>query len=333
MRAAILVAGLVLGACSDNGGPVADGPLFDRDVDGPLTDSRRPDAKADTAASDALPTDGPPAEQGPGSDALPSDGPPAAGPLRVATFNCHCLIDSPTTRAKGIAAEIDQLKLHAVGLQEVCQSLGSASDNFAQALAVELQALTGVAWEHRFAKTHVSWSAYDEGVGLLVPGGQVLDWGEQSLPQGAGPFPRKVIWAKVGGGNGPFYLYSTHLTISSDPLDREAQAKAILALVNQHATSLPQVVVGDFNDWYASPAVGAMKTGPPSFTEAWGTKHPGAANPGLTCCYPSFASRIDYVFVKSSALSSLDVVELAFDQLYQGAPLSDHRGLYVQFTP
>ena len=325
MRAAMLLAGLALVACSDDddGGPVADAPPFDLGVDGPLTDSRRPDATADSAASDAPPADGPPA--------VPDSN--TAGPLRVATFNCHCLIDNPATRAKGIAAEIDLLKLHAVGLQEVCQSVGTGGDNFAQALAVELQALTGVAWEHRFAKTHVSWNAYDEGVGLLVPAGQVLDWGEQSLPQGAGPFPRKVIWAKVGGGNGPFYLYSTHLTISADPLDREAQAKAILALVNQHATSLPQVVVGDFNDWYASPAVSTTKSGPPAFTEAWGAKHPGAANPGLTCCHPSFASRIDYVFVKSSALSSLDAVELAFDQLYQGAPLSDHRGLYVQFTP
>jgi endonuclease/exonuclease/phosphatase family metal-dependent hydrolase len=329
VRTAILLAGLWLVSCSDSdvGGPNADGPASDLDIDGQIADSRLPDARTDSAAPDAPPTDGPAPDVGPAPD-----GGPAA--FRVATLNCHCLIDSPATRAKGIAAEIDQLKLHAVGLQEVCQSVDAGgSDNFAQALAVELQALTGVAWEHRFAKTHVSWNAYDEGVGLLVPAGQVLDWGEQGLPQGAGPFPRKVIWAKVGSDAGPFYLYSTHLTISSDPLDREAQAKAILALVSQHATSLPQVVVGDFNDWYASPAVSAMKLGPPAFTESWGAKHPGAANPGLTCCYPSFASRIDYIFVKSSALSSLDQVALAFDQLYQGAPLSDHRGLYVQLTP
>ena len=324
MLRALLFAILALGvACSETAAP----PDAQLRVD--LTDSVPP---VDSASPHDAPGDGPGHTE---VGLVPDGGPdgPASAAFRVATFNCHCLIDSPATRAKGIAAEIDRLKLHAVGLQEVCQSLGSGgSDNFAQTLAAELQALTGQAWEQRFAKTHVSWSAYDEGLGLLAPKGRVLDWGEQGLPQGQGPFPRKVIWARVGTASGAFYLYSTHLTISADPLDREAQAKAILALASQQATSLPQLVVGDFNDWYGSAAVTAMKSGPPAFTEAWGAKYPGSASPGLTCCYPSFGSRIDYVFVKSGALTSLDQVELAFDQPYQGAPLSDHRGLFVQLT-
>jgi endonuclease/exonuclease/phosphatase family metal-dependent hydrolase len=333
---------LVLGACPEEGGPTPDGALPDR---GPEEDSRISDAAPpdDGAKGDGPEGDGPGADHGPSPDGPPVDGPvsdvspaadlgPATGPFRVATFNCYCLKNDPAKRIKGIAAEIHKLKPHAVGLQEVCESLGSGgSDNFAKALTVELQALSGTAWEHRFAKTHVSWSAYDEGVGLLVPKGNVIDWGEKSLPQGNGWFPRKVIWARVGTSNGVFLIYSTHLTVSADAADRANQAKTIVALVNQHATTLPQVVVGDFNDWYGSLAVSAMKSGPPAFTESWGTKHPGSANPGLTCCYPSFGSRIDYIFVKSSALSSLDQVELAFDQPYQGQALSDHRGLFVQF--
>lgn len=325
MLKALLFATLALGVASCSGTSSS----ADAQPQPDLADSEPP--PLDSATPHDAPGDGPGhTELGlvPDSGA---DGPPGAT-FRVATFNCHCLIDDPATRARGIAAEIDALKLHAVGLQEVCQSLGSGgSDNFAQTLALELQALTGQAWEQRFAKTHVSWSAYDEGLAVLVPKGQVLDWGEQALPQGQGPFPRKVIWARVGTAGGPFYLYSTHLTISSDPLDREAQAKAILALASQ-AGGAPRIVVGDFNDGYGSAAVSAMKGGPPAFTESWGAKHPGSTSPGLTCCYPSFGSRIDYIFVESSALTSLDQVELAFDQPYQGLPLSDHRGLWVQVT-
>jgi endonuclease/exonuclease/phosphatase family metal-dependent hydrolase len=319
MRLFLIPVILSLAACSSDG----DEPDLDLNTDGPGAMDSRP--RPDRAPADIT------ADVDTGGDAALPDGGPADS-FRVATFNCYCLKSSPDLRIKGIADEIDRLKLDAVGLQEVCQSIGSGgSDNLAAALAAELQALTGRAWEHRFAKTHVAWSAYDEGVGLLAPKGQVLDWGEQSLPQGKGAFPRKVIWAKVGAAAGSFYLYNTHLTISSDPLDREAQAKAVLALVDQHQTPLPQVVVGDFNDWYGSAAVSTFKKGPPAFTDAWGEKHPGSINPGTTCCYPSFKSRIDYIFVKSSALTSLDQVELAFEKPYQGAQLSDHRGLWVRF--
>ena len=325
----LVVALLLLGGCSDDGA-TTDGPPADLGVDASAADvgtDTMTDATPDLASPDALPDTGP-------VDGPRPDTPPTTGLLRVATFNCYCLKDSPATRAKGIAEQIKQLDPHVVGLQEVCQSLSSGgSDNFAKTLTVELQALTGKAWEFKFAKTHVSWSAYDEGVGLLAPAGQLLASGEQSLPQGAGPFPRKVIWAKVGTSGGPFYFYSTHLTISSNAQDRENQAQAIVALASQHATTLPQVVVGDFNDWYGSGAVNAMKSGPPAFTDSWGTKNPGSVNPGLTCCYPNFGSRIDYVFVKTSALSLLDKVELAFDAPYQGVQLSDHRGIFVQFKP
>ena len=71
---------------------------------------------------------------------------------------------------------------------------------------------------------------------------------------------------------------------------------------------------------------------PPPFTDAWGTKHPGSANPGLTCCAPNFGSRIDYIFINSGSMASLDQVELAFTTPYGGVPLSDHRGLFARFT-
>lgn len=330
--------------CTDDTGPgpdtrVPDGPVvFDSGVDAVTDDARTSDAPvADGPALDAkeqdvsLPPDTVPLPDQPVS----LDTGPATGQIRVATINCYCLKDSPDKRAKGIAAEIVKLDPHAVGLQEVCQGVSSGgSDNFAKTLTAEIKALSGKDWDYKYAKTHVAWSVYDEGVGLLAPKGTILASGEQGLPQGKGAFPRKVIWAQVslGPGKGAFYLYSTHLTISSDPVDRENQVKSILALVNQHATTAPQVVVGDFNDWYASLAVSAIKAGPPAFSDAWGTKHPGSANPGLTCCAPSFGSRIDYVFIKSASIASLDQVELAFTTPYGGVGLSDHRGLFARFS-
>ena len=330
-----------VGGCSDDvQQPEPDAALADAALDLPSGDLTA-DA-IDTTAEAALP-DGPladavddalPDAQPPVPDQAVVDAGPSKGPLRVATFNCWCLKSSPALRAKGIALEVQQLKPDAVGLQEVCQGTSSGgSDNFAKTVAAEIKALTGQDWEYRFAKTHLAWSTWDEGVGLLAPKGSFKASGEQSLPKGGGSFPRKVIWARIGTSRGELYLYSTHLTISSNPADREAQAKAIVTLVASHATSLPQVVVGDFNDWYASAAVTAMKQGLPAFTESWGTKHPGPSNPGLTCCHPSFGARIDYVFVKSATLKSLGTVALAFDTAYSGQILSDHKGLFVSFTP
>jgi endonuclease/exonuclease/phosphatase family metal-dependent hydrolase len=331
--------------CSDDVQPNPDAALPDAAAPDQSGHDLATDAR--DATSDAALLDGPPADavdaaqddtQPPDSTPPPDqavvDAGPSKGPLRVATFNCWCLKDKPALRAKGIALEVQQLKPDAVGLQEVCQGTSSGgSDNFAKTVAAEIKALTGQDWEYKFAKTHVAWSTWDEGVGLLAPKGSFKASGEQTLPKGGGSFPRKVIWARIGTTRGDFYLYSTHLTISSNPADREAQAKAIVTLAASHATSLPQVVVGDFNDWYASAAVNAMKKGPPVFTESWGTKHPGSTTPGLTCCHPSFGSRIDYVFVKSTSLKSLDTMQLAFDKAYSGQVLSDHKGLFLSFSP
>jgi len=296
-----------------------------------------PDAAADLGATPDLWRDlahDLPPPDGAALDLPAGDLPAATGPLRLATFNCWCLQNSPAKRAKGIALEIQKLKPDAVGLQEVCQSKGgTGADNFAATLAAELKALTGQAWEHRFARTHEAWGKWDEGVGLLAPAGRIKASGELALPKGGGSFPRKAIWARVSSNRGEFYLYSAHLTISAAAKDRQAQAAAIVSLAAGHATALPQVVVGDFNDWYASSAVTTLKKGPPAFTEAWGAKHPGASTPGLTCCHPSFSTRIDYIFVKTATLKRLDTVSLAFTQPYGGQVLSDHRGLFAAFTP
>lgn len=326
---------LVLGPACSGAPSGADASLGDGPVDGAARD-RSFDAMLDQPGEQVVSADGPSID-----GTAPLDGfadlrwdASAPAPVRVATFNCHCLLDNPLLRARGIAAEIVRLAPDVVALQEICQTAASPKDNFAAAIVAELKTLTGQSWTFTFERTHQSWSVYDEGIGLLVPPGRLVAAGAAALPQGQGTFPRKVAWARVARAPSDFYGYSTHLTISSDPADRAAQAQAILALVAQHGTaSLPQVVMGDFNDWYGSAALSAMKGGPPAFVDAWGAFHPGAADPGLSCCAPNFATRIDYVLVRDSTLSQFVEVELAFDQPYGGVALSDHRGLFVTFIP
>jgi endonuclease/exonuclease/phosphatase family metal-dependent hydrolase len=251
----------------------------------------------------------------------------------VVTLNLHCLHDQPDLRAQGIALQLAKLDPDAVALQEICETVGSGgSDNMGTKIAAALKSQSGRDWQLGFAKTHVSWqtatfAGYDEGIGVLAPKGGVLSSGEQLLPQ-AKDFPRKVAWAKVGSPRGLFYLYSTHLTISSDWTERVKQVQGILGVVNGHlGDDLPQIVAGDFNDIDWSGPIQTMKGGPPAFTDAWAAKNPGL--PGGTFGCPSPSARIDYIFVRSASLGSLDKVEL-LDAQPQGVCLSDHLGLFAE---
>ena len=311
---------VLVGACS-SGGPVADRSPPDRSLDARGTERR--ELRVEDAAREGA------------DDVRPADRSPG-GPLRVVTLNLHCLHDQPDLRAQGIALQLVKLDPDAVALQEICETVGSGgSDNMGTKIAAALKSQSGRDWQLGFAKTHVSWqtatfAGYDEGIGVLAPKGGVLSSGEQLLPQ-AKDFPRKVAWAKVGSPRGLFYLYSTHLTISSDWTERQKQVQSILTVVNTHLPDgLPQFVAGDFNDKDWSGPLTTMKAGPPAFVDAWATKNPGQPGNSIGC--PSPSSRIDYIFVREGALKSLGVVaQLAMQ--YQGTCLSDHVGLWAQVYP
>jgi endonuclease/exonuclease/phosphatase family metal-dependent hydrolase len=271
----------------------------------------------------------------PTPDLPKTDLPLGNGPLRVMTLNLHCLHELPDKRAQGIALQIQKLDPDAVALQEICETVGSGgSDNMGGKIVAALKSLTGKDWQFSFAKTHVSWkttnppfAGYDEGVGVLAPKGSVLASGEQLLYQ-AKDFPRKVAWAKVSTPRGAFYLYSTHLTISSDWTERVKQVQSILTVVSTHLPEgLPQIVAGDFNDKDWSGPLTTMKAGPPAFTDAWAAKNP--SQPGDTIGCPNPSGRIDYIMVRTAALKSLSKVE-KLDAQYQGTCLSDHIGLFAE---
>lgn len=220
-----------------------------------------------------------------------------------------------------------------VGLQEVCETIGSPGDNFAKQLATLLTAKTGQTWTYRFAMTHVGWGIYNEGIGFLARQSELVADGSQSLPQGSGPFPRKVIWARVQTSRSPLLLYSTHLTISSVWQDRQAQAAAIAALAKTHQTTypgVPQIVVGDFNDKPWTGPIQTMVAGPPAFVDTWKYKHP--SDNGFTISSDNPQDRIDYVFVTQASLKAVNTMEIVFKSQFQGVWLSDHLGLFADVS-
>jgi endonuclease/exonuclease/phosphatase family metal-dependent hydrolase len=257
---------------------------------------------------------------------------PIPGPLRVAAFNLHCLMDNPTTRLQGVAAEVKARNLDAIGLEEVCETLtGGGADNSALVVAQNLTALTGQDWDHTFVKTHLAWSnMFQEGVSVVAKKGQISDQGEHELPYQDG-LRRVLGWAKVTTDRGAFQLYVTHLSISSNNQDRIDEVNEILKTVSPFvASGLPQVVVGDFNSTPDTQAIATMIAGPPAFTDSWAKMNPGQM--GYTIDSTNPHARIDYIFVNSSALKALNKVEIAFNQQYMGVWMSDHFGIAAELV-
>jgi endonuclease/exonuclease/phosphatase family metal-dependent hydrolase len=344
MRLPVVSVALLLAACSDSTPVSPDAAVRDRPA---ATEASADLPRADLSAA----LEGPRAERG--KDAV-ADLAPLTGPFRIVTFNVKCLLDNPATRAKGIAAELQKLNPDAVAFQELCQAVGSnGSDNFAGTIGAELKALTGEEWEYRWIKASIAWNTstfpgYEEGVGVVARKGAFLQSGTHPLPQGSGPFPRIMVWGQVGTPRGSFFLYSIHLTTSSVWQDRQAQVKEALVVVNQHLSAgLPQIVAGDFNDKYCSGPITALESGTPAFTNAWKSKYPtkmcsdslcgGGSCSGTACGCTIDSSNptscIDYIFIRSASLKTVNQAQVVFDQKYNGAYLSDHLGLFAEFAP
>ncbi len=253
--------------------------------------------------------------------------------FRIATFNLHCLFDSPDVRESGIAAEAVSRGVDALAVQEACESAsGNGSDNAAAAIATNLTALTGHTWSAYWVMTHLAWSnQYREGVAVIARADWMTsDKGEIDLPYEDG-LARKAAWVRLATDHGGLYLYSTHFSISSDDQDRVHESQTILADTATHLSEgLPMVVCGDFNSTPTQPAIPTMIAGPPAFVDTWASKNPGQNGYTIDATNPH--ARIDYVFVNGSALGTINTMEIAFDQQYMNVWMSDHFGLFVDFT-
>lgn len=160
-----------------------------------------------------------------------------------------------------------------------------------------------------------------------------------TLPTFAGPVQLPRGWAavdlKLRGQR--FRVVNTHLEGFSAAV-QVAQASELLA--GAAATTLPTLLIGDFNsraDGTGTPTYGLLRGA--GFDDAWAALHPGDA--GLTCCWethlrspvPPFDERIDFVLFRGRlrALAAEIVGEdPVADRTPSGLFHSDHAGVVAR---
>lgn len=122
-----------------------------------------------------------------------------------------------------------------------------------------------------------------------------MRWETHQLPRCGRPFDvRVVVFAELETPAGRLPVFSAHT--SGDP----CHARAVAALVREHAGPLPAVVMGDFNADPASQAVQVL-TEEAGFVDAFERANPAA--PGFTdgqdveVAQATARRRLDYVFL------------------------------------
>ncbi|TFG52826.1 MAG: hypothetical protein E4H37_04900 [Gemmatimonadales bacterium] len=270
------------------------------------------------------------------------------------------------TRARAIAEEIDRVRPHVVGLQEVSEididltglglpivihqdflaSLDAAlSDrglNYVPAATIkniEAVPFPGISLVDfdvmlvdpaRVAVTSVVEQNFAANLGIVAPGLDI-----------------KRGWVTVTGlVDGAAYTFaSTHLESGSLPGFPELRALQVGELVASLGPSSPAVLMGDLNDMPGSPMYEVL-TGA-GLTDVWRVLRPGVV--GYTCCHaddlsnhiPAFDQRLDYVFVRGVGHANKAVMgQITLVGLVPASRLpgpsgtiwpSDHAGIGVDF--
>jgi endonuclease/exonuclease/phosphatase family metal-dependent hydrolase len=164
------------------------------------------------------------------------------------------------------------------------------------------------------------------------------------VPSAIGTIPLSWSWAAVDvtKDGKTFRFATTHLESNVGALQR-LQAQEILADPRAANTSLPTILVGDFNS--AATATGTTDVPPDTtthaivtaagFTDAWAATRGG--DPGYTCCNaadllnstPTYTNRIDYVFTRGSVrpLLAARVGVSPLERISTGQWPSDHAGV------
>jgi hypothetical protein len=229
-------------------------------------------------------------------------------------------------RAEAIAAEIARARPHAVGLQEVSRininlpPLGIAVnldflDILQDALARRNLHYTVAATVQNIVAEPVPGVRLvdndallvDERVSVASAGGQNFTFNVGTIAPGVNLI-RGWVWARVSIGGQPYTIVSSHPepNLAGNSLGglRALQVAEIVGFIGADERV---VVMGDLNDEPGSPMYGVL-TGA-GYTDTWAAMHPGADEPGLTCCHRAdlsdpvakFDQRIDYIFTRGFA--------------------------------
>jgi len=257
--------------------------------------------------------------------------------IKVASYNLHCLVESPTKRMQEITKGILSHNIDIIGFQEVCKPVQGgiySIKNIAQQLGQ-----AGKKYYYHFINTHVAThrgKQYHEGLGVLsrFP---IIETKTLSLPPTpkppAGAFPRKGLWTRIATPTGVLSFVSTHLSFRREhEWWRTKQVEALkTAMASKEHDGAAIVVVGDFNASPTTPPIKTMeKANSPAQTPAF-TNVMSKFDSGLTYPAKSPTIRIDYIFhhipTHSPVKTTFTSGKRIFVKPIQGLYLSDHVGV------
>ena len=265
--------------------------------------------------------------------------------LRVLTLNLWGEQPPLERRMELVASGLHAMRPDVIALQEV-REVPETMPNQAATLA---QAL---GYQYAFAVA-TPWGGGSEGLALLSALPIVRsEWRE--LPHASTQERRIVLGAALATDQGELGVFTTHLNWRMvDGIKRESQVSAVDAFVSAWPSSLPKVVMGDFN---ATPmhdeirflrGQHTLEGRRTVYQDAWERYHPG--DPGYTWSarnpytqrmrFVEADRRLDYVFVSPVTRDGRGFIHschLVFDQAAaDGTFASDHFGLYaeIQIAP
>ena len=158
-------------------------------------------------------------------------------------------------------------------------------------------------------------------------------------------FNRGYTQADVVVNNRTYRVFNTHLDVGSQSAIQALQAAELVGL--HEATTLPLVLLGDFNSSPMSPAGSPFdQLSAAGYKDIWDNRSIDDTDPGFTCCHgetlddlsSTFTSRIDLVWARSGNETILEPVEAT---VLGGNPAmltagglwpSDHGGVVARFA-
>jgi len=155
--------------------------------------------------------------------------------LHVFSFNLYGNPDVDwQPRFTMILDEIESRLPDLIAFQEVVQTpaQGTGNDNRAKVLIDSLYYRTGTKYDFVFAKTHISWNIFEEGIAILTRHKILESEYMQLLTQPPSLFTRKVLWGRVLTPAGVVNFFNTHLSFGNQEPARIQQVDLINTIKN-----------------------------------------------------------------------------------------------------
>ncbi len=241
--------------------------------------------------------------------------PSPPGPIRVGTLNCRNTADRWRARAPLLVRQLVALEPDVIGLQELRRFPS-------QARSIRKRALSGGLLFDQYRSSKTGLYALWEGIAVLsrLP---VLDRSKLTLA-GENRVAQRVTVAAAGGH---LDFYNTHLAAEGEEV-RTRQVHQLLEWMGERS-SLPQVLVGDFNARPSAPSIqllaGRLRS---AHVVAHGREPDKTVPTPLRVGASGRGSTLDYVFVNAlvdvhDAWRTFEEADPADEHLVA----SDHYGL------